>query len=150
MNNLATRWGVFISLLFITSCSNPMTKELESPTVQALKNGSCPIIESDKWHAWIDRYQKTEDSYRLNVSGEVNLPTPAYEINWSIGPTDRMAPPGIRLFLEPVSQEGMAIQLITTKKVEYNISTSIKHYRHVSIYCEGVLLVQINDVMLTD
>lgn len=96
-----------------------MTKELEAPTVQAVKNGSCPIIESDKWHAWIDRYQKTEGSYRLNVSGKVNLPTPAYEINWSIGSTDRMAPPGIRLFLEPVLQEGMAIQLITAKRVEY-------------------------------
>jgi len=139
-----------IPLLLTVSCSNTV-EVIETGVKEVVQQPlTCPIIESEKWHSWLDKYEQQEGSYRLNISGEVLLPNPAYKFKWLVGPTDRMSSPGLRLFLKPIAQAGMAIQVLTTLPVKYELKTPISNYRHVSIYCEDKLLVQIKDVVLTD
>lgn len=148
MRNIKLLW--LTSLLFIVSCSNTVEEKEIKAKENVQKTLACPIIESGKWHSWLDKYQQQEGSYRLKLSGEVLLPNPAYKLKWLVGPTDRMNPPGLRLFLKPIALSEMAIQVITTVPVNYELETPISNYRFVSIYCEGKLLAKIENVILTD
>ncbi|MHA2940406.1 hypothetical protein ACXJY6_19195 [Vibrio sp. RC27] len=141
---------LFIPLFSVVSCSTSNTAGNEKPMVKTSQEITCPVLKSGKWHAWIDRFQQPEGSYRLNVSGEIQLPNPTYELIWSEGPTDRMTPPSLQLSLKPVQQEGMAIQVISTQTAKHEITTSIPHYRHISVYCEEKLLGKMSDVMLAE
>lgn len=139
-----------LSSFLITACSGSAKNRQHPIKKDEKRNTTCPVLKSEKWHAWLDTYQQPEGSYRLKVSGEILLPNPSYKIEWSEGPTDRMTPPGIRLLLNPVEAEGMSIQVITQIKVEYKTETPVPSYKHVSIYCKGKLLAQIQGVTLID
>lgn len=139
-----------ILLIPILSCSNQLKVIQSEPSEIAKQPKTCPIVESGKWHAWLDKYEQKSGLYRLNISGEILLPNPAFNLEWSKGPTDRMNPPGLRLFLKPVATDTMAIQVLTSTMAKYEMETPIPNYRHVSIYCEGKLLGKVSDVLLTD
>ena len=121
-----------------------------TPEKSAMPSTTCTILESGKWHAWLDTYQQEKGFYRLNISGEVRLANPGYDLEWAVGPTDRMEPPGLNLFLSAVSKEGMHAQVITDVSVNYEMNTPISSFRHVSIVCGDKLLGQMVDVQLTD
>lgn len=120
-----------------------------------LTESTCPVLiskkaKSEKWYAWLDRESVKGGQYRLNVNGEITLPNPGFDIHWSVGPTDRMHPPGLRLFLTPTPSNQMSIQVLTALPVQYHMDTPFARFRHVSIYCAGKQLAQIKDVVLTD
>lgn len=116
---------------------NP-NKEVAQNTV------NCPVMESRNWHAWIDRVNENES--RLNISGEVDLPTPGYKVEWKPGILDRRQPPAQRISLSLTPPEGMVIQVITPTKVNFTMPTKILEYRSVAIYCGDKLLVEIPEV----
>ncbi len=140
----------FLFTLLLVSCAKTVTESQPIPENVVKQKDLCPIIRSDKWHAWLDKYNQKEGSFRLNVSGELTLPNPAYHIEWTAGPIDRMYPPGLRLLLKPKKRDGMSIQVITDVPTSYQMDTPISRYRYVSIYCEGVELAKIENVVLTD
>jgi hypothetical protein len=150
MTNLKIKYLWITPLIPIIACSNNTEVKTLPTNNVAQQSSSCPIIESGKWHSWLDRHDQPENSYRLQVSGEVLLPNPAYDFTWAEGPTDRMYPPEIRLYLTPIARDEMVIQVLTPMPIKYEMSTLITNYRHVSIYCEGKLLTQITDIKLTD
>jgi hypothetical protein len=142
-----------LSMLCLAACtSNLRSRNKDTNQVPQTEqpNISCPILESGKWHAWLDKKTEIEGQYRLNVAGEITLPNPAFDIEWTLGQTDRMQPPGLRLSIMPKQLNQMAMQVITTKPVKYYLETPIGEFRHVSIYCGLQQLTQIVDVMLTD
>jgi hypothetical protein len=110
---------------------------------------SCAVLQDGKWHAWIDRYSDKQ-AFRLNLVGEVILPNPGYTIDWRIGPTDRRAPPAIRIQLLTTPASHPSIQVLTPIKAEFSMETAIQSFRSVSIYCGDKLLIEIPDVQLTD
>lgn len=154
---------LLLQTLLIASCTNTVQKQASTPeqkqqpkeefNQQAIAgqiNSTCPVLQSGKWYAWLDKEAQQEGQYRLNVNGEITLPNPGFDIQWSVGPTDRMHPPGLRLSLSPKPSNQMTIQVLTIVPVKYHLETPIAHFRHVSIYCAGKQLAQIPDVMLTD
>lgn len=140
-----------VPLATMVGCTNTAQPINEKPInkkpVDIENAATCPIIESGKWHVWLDTHAQESGSFRLNVKGEVTLPNPAYKFEWQVGPTDRMSPPSVRLMLNPISQEGMAIQVLTKMPVNYTMQTRIPHYRNVSVYCGGKLLGEMSDIM---
>ena len=111
---------------------------------QTTNNSFCPVIETRNWHAWIDGFG--EEELRLNISGEVDLPTPGYQVEWQQGILDRRQPPTQRISLSLIPPEAMVIQVITPTKVNFTMATSILEYRSVMIYCGDQLLAEIPDV----
>ena len=138
------------SIFLLASCAKTVIVDKNTPEKVVKRSDACPIISSDKWHAWLDKYNKKEGSFRLNVSGEITLPNPSYSFEWSAGPIDRMYPPGLRLLLKPEKNKGMFTQIITDVPTLYQMNTPISKYKYVSIYCEGTELVKIENVVLTD
>ena len=116
----------------------------------AHRSASCPILKSEKWYAWLDKFSKGNGQYRLNINGEVIMPSPGFAMQWSVGPTDRMRPPNLRLNLLPKAPDLMAIQVLTTVPVKYYLENPISEFNSVSIFCGEKLLSRIEDVTLTD
>ena len=111
-------------------------------------NTTCPAMESRNWHAWIDRVAENEP--RLNISGEVDLPTPGYKVEWQPGILDRRNPPTQRISISFIPPEGVVTQVITPTEVSFTMPSPILKYRSVAIYCGDKLLADIPDVMLSE
>ena len=115
---------------------------------------SCPVIESRNWHAWIDRVAENEP--RLVVSGEVDLPTPGYEVKWRSRILDRLSsngdsqPPAQRLSISFTPPDGIVTQVITPTEVSFTMPSLLLEYSSVMIYCGDKLLVDLPDVVPTD
>lgn len=135
-------------MLPVLACSNRI--KIEDRETKSINSQTpvCPVIESIKWHAWLDHSKQKNNSYHLNVSGELLLPNPAYNFTWSIVPTDNLPPHRLALSLKPILQAEMIIQVFTIKSVKYTLETSINNYQSISVYCEGKLSTQIENVML--
>jgi hypothetical protein len=138
-------------LVFLTSCTaSPKKNNSDQESIHKERDVSCPIIESGKWHAWIDKFTQKKDTKRLIVVGEIVLPTPGFTIDWKQGATDRMSPPSLRLHLSATAPEGMVIQAITPVPVNIDLETPIQYFRSVSVFCGNKKLAEIIDVRLTD
>ena len=133
----------------ITSCSQqtniPEKQSSSGEIVKSVNNSSCPVMESRNWNAWIDRVGETEAS--LNVTGEVDLPTPGYKVEWQSGILDRRKPPAQRISISFVPPEGIVAQVITPTEVNFTMPSPILEYRSVTIYCGDKLLAEIPKVV---
>ena len=109
---------------------------------------SCPTRSSRNWHAWVDRVAENES--RLNISGEVDLPTPGYKAEWRLGILDRRQPPAQRLSVSFTPPGGTVIQVITPTEVSFSMPSPVLEYRSVMIYCGDKLLADIARVVPTD
>ncbi len=156
LNSLIVRGISFLSLgILLASCStqaNIPEEPNSSPTQNTIEEVpqsedtiSCPAMESRNWHAWIDRVAENEP--RLNISGEVDLPTPGYEVEWKSGILDRRNPPAQRISISFIPPQGIVAQVITPTKVSFTMPSPILKYRSVAIYCGDKLLADIPDVM---
>ncbi len=139
-----------LAILSLSACS--FTEKDGEPVEQKIteQTANCPILKSEKWYAWVDKFTEKDGQYRLVVNGEITLPNPAFEMKWSAGRTDRMYPPGIRLSLLPKKLDQMSIQVLSTVPVNYTLETPISEYSSVSIFCGDKLLSRIEGAKLTD
>ena len=137
-------------MLIIAGCTTSPNTEAKTetdldPNNEIAQNTvNCPVMESRNWHAWIDRDR--ENKAKLNITGEVDLPTPAYTVEWQPGILDRRQPPTQRINLSFVRPEGIVAQVITPTEVSYTMPTQILEYRSVAIYCGDRLLAEIPNV----
>ena len=137
----------FITLMaIVTGCSQANLPEAQD--AEATNIISCPIVESRNWHAWIDRVAENEP--RLVISGEVDLPTPGYKIEWRSGIRDRQQPPAQRLSISFIPPDGMVAQVVTPTEVSFTMPSPVLEYSSVMIYCGDKLLADIPDVVPTD
>lgn len=152
LNKIHSHLLTFFTVLMLATAGSTKNQQIEAKTETNLNLNNeiaqntvnCPVMESRNWHAWIDR--TNEDEARLHISGEVDLPTPGYQIEWQPGILDRRQPPTQRFAIFFTSPEGMVIQVITPTEVSYTMPTKILEYRSVAIYCGNKLLVEIPDV----
>ena len=150
LNSLIVRGIYFLSLgILLASCSTQANIPEEQNTTEELTQPedttSCSVMESRNWHAWIDLV--AEDEPRLNISGEVDLPTPGYKVEWQPGILDRRNPPAQRISISLIPPEGIVTQVITPTEVSFTMRSPILKYRSVAIYCGDNLLADIPDVM---
>ncbi len=127
-----------------------LTDSIETGAGLSKAKAGCPILESNKWHAWLDRYTDQEQTYRLNVVAEVTMPTPGYQFAWREGPLDRRQPPSLRLFLTPTPPEGLVTQVLSTEPLEYQSMSKNREYRSIIVVCAEEVIAEIVDVQLTD
>ncbi|WP_428027968.1 hypothetical protein [Altererythrobacter sp.] len=118
------------------------------PDTPAVKG--CPVLESRNWHAWIDRMPGPGSKPTLNITGEVDLPTPGYSVSLTAGPADRAMPPGLRFRLEAKSPDGMVPQVVTPTEVRYREVTPYPRIREIIIGCGDTVLATIPDVTITE
>jgi len=146
---------VVIVAFIMSGCGNKSLSSDDDILIQEQLKGSvsgaCPIYGSRNWHAWIDRPAQKAASYRLNIVGVVDLPSPNYEVSWAMGIMDRANPPAQRLAISArIKGEGAAMQAITPTRVEIKHETPFSVYREVNVFCGNKLLTTIYDVGLTD
>ena len=118
--------------------------------VSPVPPSNCPVIESRNWHAWIDKAPGPTALAALNITGEVDMPTPGYTIAIEEGPTDRAQPPGQRFRLTATPPDGMVAQVVTPTQVSYSAGTKFLKLREVIIGCGDKVLGRIPDVSVDD
>ena len=129
--------------IVMAGCTREESSNINNAIAKTTDN-FCPVMKTRHWHAWIDRVGKEKS--RLNISGEVDLPTPGYEVEWQPGILDRRVPPAQSITLSFSPPEGMVAQVITPTKLNFTMPTSILKYRSVIVYCGNQLLAKIPDV----
>ena len=102
-----------------------------------------PILASRGWTASV--VESGEES-RLTVSGEIDLPSPGWEVDWKAGALDRANPPGLRieLILTPPSEP--VIQSLTPTAVAIEMISVAPRYREIILHVGGAPLEAIRMV----
>ena len=144
------------ALLSLVACAPSNDPEEDTSAVAAIEGeemmpapqeADCPVIESRNWSAWVNAMPGPDAKLTLHVTGEVDLPTPGYEVSWREGMADRSATPVQRLMLTLTPPEGMVTQVITTETVNYEGQALTKTYGGVIVMCGGAPLATIDAVV---
>lgn len=137
-----------LAILGTAGCASASNEDL--PPMPTSPAADCPVSASRNWHAWIDKMPGPGATMTLNISGEVDLPTPNYSVELVAGPADRMMPPGLRFKLAATAPNGMVTQVITPTQVTYRAETPYPKIREILIGCGGETLATIPDVTITE
>ena len=79
--------------------------------------GSCPIISSSDWGAWIDAMPGPNSESKLVVSGRVTVPTGGYQPTLHLDQVAESYPVQIFVRLDPNPPNGAATQAVVTQEV---------------------------------
>ena len=104
---------------------------------------NCPVIDSRGWSAWLNKMPSVDGGARLNIAGEVDLPTPGYSVEWIEGPAD---PPGQRFTLVLTPPDGIVPQVVTPTPVKYEGAATYPAYRSILINCGGEGIAEITEI----
>ena len=107
---------------------------------------ACPVYDSRDWRAWLDVAPSPDAVSKLHISGEVDLPTPGYTAQWTVGPADRAFPPAQRFMLSFTPPGGMVTQVITPTGVSLETDATYTSYRAIIVGCGDKVLVEITDI----
>lgn len=143
------KWHFLWAFACVAACSEGADDTLMAQANQPApltQSADCAVLESANWQAWVDTMPGPDAKPTLHVTGEVVLPTPGYEITWSMGALDRRQPPAQRLKLSTAPPDGMVAQVITTVAVSYAMESPITEYRAVIVGCGDNTLATIVDV----
>ena len=114
------------------------------------ETASCPVLDSRNWSAWVNAMPGPDAKLTLHVTGEIDLPTPGYEVSWEEGMADRSMTPVQRLILTATPPDGMVAQVVTAETVAYEGPALVKTYKGVIVMCGGEPLAEINDVTIAE
>lgn len=99
-------------------------------------DAECTIFDSRNWQAQLTSSSVKDNAYTLTIEGEIDLPSPAYQVQWYVGRTDRANPPSQRLQLTTKnSSDGASIQVITSTQISYELETPLAAMNSVLISC---------------
>ncbi|WP_411818240.1 hypothetical protein [Hyphococcus sp. DH-69] len=150
-----------VSLFAVQACGNQaatgeneQSATTETEEVAASEDGEmsqandCPVIASRNWNAWINAMPGPDATRSLHVTGEIDLPTPGYEIEMIAGVADRSAIPTQRLIIKATPPSGMVTQVITTESVSYSGPAIADLYRSIMVLCGDTVLTEITELQL--
>lgn len=137
-----------IALTALAACAgdDAPAEPVPPPSVPSPVTGSCPVIESRDWAAWVNAMPGPAATKELIVTGQVTLPTPGYAVTLTAGMADRSATPVQQLVLTATAPTGMVPQVLTTQAVRYQGPAISMNYRAIRIMCGGTMLTEITDV----
>ncbi|WP_413284757.1 hypothetical protein [Vibrio sp. MA40-2] len=118
---------------------------IAAPTTSSLQEKTqCSVYATRDWSAIITPSTNVNNRYQLSITGEVDLPSPAYQVNWTEGITDRAMPPNLRLSLTTERSHNQAsIQVISPTKVHYQLETPLANFKSITILCADEVLATI-------
>ena len=108
--------------------------------------GTCAVIESREWHAWVNAMPGPDAKPSLIVTGDIVLPTPGYTAKLTASMADKSARPVQQLILDLTPPSGPVAQVLTPVSVRYDGPAISMQYRGVRIMCGGAMLTEIDDV----
>lgn len=113
----------------------------------AAPTAGCPVVGDGRWEAWLDAMPGPgSGGATLNISGQVDLPTPGYSLVLEPGPADRAMPPSQRFRLLATPPPGVVTQVITPTAVKYREKATYPAYRSIIILCGDRSLATITDI----
>lgn len=137
--------------LQISLCISCVQNASDQPnTNDAHANLICPVYDSRNWRAWIDQADRSAGSGRLNVSGQLDLPSPGYSIDYTRGTLDRRNPPSLTVHLSLNPPEDAVIQVVHTEKLQLSFDTEVLQYHSLVLMCGDRELAEIVEVTLTE
>ncbi len=145
-----------VAFLLTVACApaDVANGEAAAPEEDEMADGGeatdCPVIDSRNWSAWVNAMPGPDAKLTLHVAGEIDLPTPGYNISWQEGMADRSMTPVQRLMLTATPPDGMVAQVITTENVKYEGPALVKTYGGVIVMCGGEPLAEIDDVVVAE
>ncbi|MEO1673220.1 MAG: hypothetical protein AAFR77_20985, partial [Cyanobacteria bacterium J06631_2] len=81
---------------------------------------------------------------RLNISGEVDLPTPNYTVKWKLENGDRFSSLARNISIAFIPLEGIVIQVVTPTEVSFSMPLSTPDLKTVRIYCGDKLFTEMS------
>lgn len=141
-----------LGILFLTQACAMEHNPKREDTMSQLKDSRarCSVVESRNWHAWIDQVADDSLNPRLNIVGQVDTPTPGYEIVFTPGALDRRRPPSLRITLTAEPPDGIVTQVIDTQNVSFKLETDILEYRSIIVVCGDKQLAEMVGVTPTE
>ena len=144
---------VIAGVAALAACQPPPAQESETPApaaetaaADAAPANGCAVIANRNWTAHINAMPGPNAQRTLNVSGEIDLPTPGYTVTLREGPADRSARPVQQLILDTAPPaEIAAIQVVTPTQVSYQ-GPALGAYSAISIMCGGSSIATISDI----
>ncbi len=150
-SNLIPRLYSVLLAMTLSACAQ--SGPTESPPPESIDNVSqsvsnaCPAYETRNWRAWIDTSDSSTGTGRLNITGQIDLPSPGYSIDVTKGRLDKRNPPLLRINVAPMPPEGAALAVITSEDVLYSVETPILRYRSIVVLCGERRLAELMDVV---
>ena len=136
----------------LTSCNAQSNTTSEQDNYEDIKqpgdNLSCPVIASRNWQAEINNNGANEPS--LIITGEIDLPTPGYQVAWQPEISDRQEASIPRIRISLIPPEGIVTQVITPTAVSFTMPSALPEYSSVMVYCGDQLLAEISNVVPQD
>lgn len=124
-----------------------VTVEEKVVTESAPQTGTCDVLESRDWAAWVNKMPGPGAAPKIHVTGKVDVRSGGYTFTWGEGPLDRSATPALRLKLVPKAPDGLATMAISTEEVKYEAPALAARYSRVIISCGGTTLAEITEIM---
>jgi hypothetical protein len=139
--------AAFAGAVSLAACPAPAPKGDQPPTdtVDTAAAGTCLASNPREFTAHVNAIPGPNATSTLNVSGTVDLPTPAHTAALSEGPADRSATPWQQIILTvtPPAEGTMAAQVITPAQLTYTGTALSQTYAGVRIMCEGQVLQEV-------
>ncbi|NJO34936.1 MAG: hypothetical protein HC869_19295 [Rhodospirillales bacterium] len=139
--------AAFAGAVSLAACPAPAPTE-ETPTEEAAETaaaGTCLASNPREFTAHVNAMPGPNATATLNVSGTVDLPTPAHTAALTEGMADRSATPWQQLVLTvtPPAEGTMAAQVITPAQLTYTGTALSQTYAGVRVMCEGQVLTEV-------
>lgn len=138
------------ALAVLAACESVEKAEDDVPpppsTTLPGRPGTCAVIESRSWQAWVNAMPGPNAKASLIVVGEIVLPTPGYTATLTAGMADKSMRPVQQLILDLTPPAGPVAQVLTPVSVRYEGPAISMQYRGVRIMCGGAMLTEVDDV----
>ena len=107
--------------------------------------GSCPIVSSSDWQAWVNAMPGPSARPKLIATGKVVVPTGGYSFRWGDPRIMESYPVQVAVELIPIPPAGPATQALATHEVrgEWPMSPPVGSF---TVTCGGRALARISPV----
>lgn len=106
----------------------------------------CPVVENGAWTAALEPPAADEEGLQLRIRGRVQMPSPGWTAQFSLGPMDRRLPPAQVVQVRFAPPSGVAAAVIAPLDLSFSAPAQAKLYRAVRIVCGDRMLAEIKPV----
>ncbi len=114
----------------------------------------CPASGTRHWHAWLDQISQAKKtpriSARLNITGQIDMPTPGYRMSWDFAALDPLFPAIQKIDLHFHPPAGMLIQAVTPTNYTLQIPVNQHSYQEIRVQCGKRVLTNLLNIGPSD